>query len=236
MKSLVSLFAKAKPVLKASCLVIFLLLLLQGLVNFRRQIGNRPLIQESKDKQPAIRLDNTQRQKTVQRKSVYQELSPDGEHNVVLYEMPFTGDGELDYRNHLNNQYFYSVEDVSLSSGRETYIFVNDYKTGYPHWLGNEYIFFTSGCGTGCQGLYLVNIRSKESRLALLETDPLSASSFETLFYDWFDRRFRFPGWIKNIRAAFIEGKAYLIFQMWNNDQPIGEKRFLFTDKKLVEE
>lgn len=172
-------------------------------------------------------------EKKVERKPVHQEVSPDGERRIVMYEVPFTGEGDLDYRNYLNNQYFYSVEDISFTSGRETYVFVNDYKGGYPHWLDNEYIFFTSGCGTGCRGMYLVNTRTRESRQAVVFTNPLGAESFETQFHDWFGQDFKFSGWSKNIRASFLEGKAYLVFQMWNNDRPMGEKRFLFTGESL---
>lgn len=233
MKSASSLTAKAKPVLKVLYTVVFLLLLLQWLISFRERIKNYPIFQERVKGEEKVELDNTRDERVVQRKLANQEFSPDGEHKIVLYEMPFMGDGELDYRNYLNNQYFYSVEDVSLSSGRETYVFVNDYKTGYPHWLGNEHIFFTSSCGTGCRGLYLVNTNSKESRLALLETNPISEKGFETRFHDWFGHKFEFPGWAKHIRSVLIENKTYLLFQMWNYDQPIEEKRFLFTGNSL---
>lgn len=167
------------------------------------------------------------------RKRIYLERSPNGEQDIILYEMPFVGEGELDYRNYLHNQYFYAVRDISFTSGRETYVFVNDYKTGYPHWLDNEYIFFTSGCGTGCQGMYLVNVNTRETRQALLESISLGAESYETHFRDWFGQSFKFPGWSKNVRSASVEGKTYLIFQMWNNSRPLGEKRLLFTGKSL---
>lgn len=172
-------------------------------------------------------------EKKAERKIAYQETSPDGAHETVFYEMPFLGEGELDYHNYLNNQHFYSVEDISLTSGREAYVFVGDYKSGRPHWLDNEFIFFTGGCGTGCQLVYLVNTRTKEARQAALFTNPLGADTFETNFSDWFGQDFRFPGWSKNIRSVFLEGKSYLVFQMWDRNSPLGEKRFLFTGKSL---
>lgn len=165
---------------------------------------------------------------------VYSETSPDGIKEVLLYETPFNGENQLEYYNYLSNQYFFAIKE--LDSGRERYIFVNDYKTGNPHWLSNEHIFFTSGCGTGCQGLYLVNTNSKESRSAVLTVTSLAKDSFETHFRDWFDREFKFPGWPKHIRSILLEDKVYLIFQMWNNGQSAGEKRFLFSKNELKEE
>lgn len=166
-----------------------------------------------------------------QRKKVYEETSPNGERRIVLYELPFVGEGDLDYRNYLSNQYIFSVE--SYSDGGEYHVFINDYKTGYPHWLGNSYIFFTSGCGTGCRGLYLVNVDSKVSHQAVLFTNPLPGDESESIFSDWFGQEFRFHGSVKNIRGTFLDGRAYLVFQLWNNDEPLSEKRFLFTEKSL---
>ena len=244
-----NMVARVKSIFGLRLFAVLALLILFWLVGyqfgFQERLDNGPIVQNvcredgpssctnrvlGSDTEHAVRVPD---EKKANRKLVYQEQSPDGEHNIVLYEMPFLGEGDLDYKNHLNNQYFYSVEDDSFTSGSETYVFVNDYKAGYPHWLDNEHIFFTSGCGTGCQGLYLVNTRTKESRQASVFTTPLGADNYETQFHDWFNQDFKFPGWSKNIRAAFFEGKSYLIFQVWNDNKPRGEERFLFTGKSL---
>lgn len=213
--------------------LVFLIILLFGLLGYRvgRDYGRaeravlgietlRPTNYESK-----MRVE--------ERKRIHTEVSPDGTRNVVLYEMPFTGEGDLDYRNYLSGQHLYSVEDLSLTSNWEFYVFVGDYKSGYPQWLNNDYVFFTDGCGSGCRALYLVNTLNKEVRSAVIETDVLSKEKFETRFHDWFDHDYRFSGWSKNIRSVFIDDKAYLIFQMWDNNQPLDEKRFLFTGNSL---
>lgn len=172
--------------------------------------------------------------KTKELKLVDSETSPDGTKKILLYETPFNGSNQLDYQNYLSNKYIFAVKE--LNSGRERYVFVNDYKTGNPHWLGNEHIFFTGGCGTGCRGLYLVNINSKESHPGVLTVTPITKNSFETNFRDWFGQEFKFPGGPKQIKSVLVENKTYLVFQMENNGQSIGEKKFLFSKNRLEEQ
>lgn len=207
----------------------FFLLLLLGLFSWQR-LQNKATV---KGIETTVNNSKTTNQKKEPEIS-YSEVSPDGLKQIILYEMPFNGENQLEYYSYLSNQFIFAVKE--LDSSKERYIFVNDYKTGNPHWLGNEHIFFTSGCGTGCQGLYLVNTDSKETRLSLLTVIPVTKDSFETHFRDWFDQEFKFPGWTKHIRSVLLENKVYLIFQMWNNGQPAGEKRFLFSKNELKEE
>ena len=162
------------------------------------------------------------------------EISPDGEKQIIMYRRPFIGKGELDYHNYLSNQYFFAVEE--FKNGQENYVFVGDYKVGYPHWLGNDFIFFTTGCGTGCRGLKLINVNSERSWNAVITTTPISKDGFVTDFRDWFGHEYKFPDGDKNIRSVYLDSKAYLIFEMWNNGQPKGEKRFLFTGDALIEQ
>lgn len=178
-----------------------------------------------------LSIDNKAIEQLPQRKTVHEEISPNGEKKIVLYETPFTGKGDLDYRNYLSNQYLFSVE--TLKDGRESQIFVNDYKTGNPHWLGNNHIFFIHGCGTGCKGIYLVNVDSKESQLAVIITDPLAEKNSLTRFRDWFNQDFRFSGWVQHIRSAFIDNTIFFIFQIQNSDKSLTEKKFLFTKDSL---
>lgn len=166
-----------------------------------------------------------------ERKRIYQESSPNGERTTVLFEVPFTGEGDLDYKNYLSNRYVYVVE--TPANGREVQVFVNDYKTGYPHWLGDKHIFFTSGCGTGCQGIYLVNVDSKESSLALLETIPRSETEFETRFHDWFGQEHAFSGWVDHMRSVSLNDQVYFVFQIKNHGRELQEKKFLFTENSL---
>lgn len=169
-----------------------------------------------------------------QLREVHSETSPDGLREIILYERPFIGESEREYSNYLNNRYLFVVREFEHWTEREIYI--GDYKVGNPHWLGNNFIFFTGGCGTGCRGFYLVDTRSKESFQGVITTTPVSKDGFITYLHDWFDHKFEFVGADKNIRSVYLDSKVYLIFEMWNNDQAIGEKKFLFTGDSLKEQ
>lgn len=45
----------------------------------------------------------------------------------------------------------------------------------------------------------------------------LSLENDMTVFLDWFGHEYKFPWWDKNLRSVYLDGKAYLIFEMWNN-------------------
>lgn len=164
---------------------------------------------------------------------VHSETSPDGLREIILYKKVFTGDREYEYRSYLNNQYLFAVKE--FKNGIEREIYIGDDHVDYPHWLGNDFIFFTGGVCTGCRGFYLVNINSKQSYNGVITTTPITKDSFTTHLKDWFDEEFEFPGFDENIRSVYLNGKTYLIFEMWNNNQYIGEKRFLFTGNSLIE-
>ena len=163
----------------------------------------------------------------------YSEISPDGEKQVILYKKPFVGDGQLDYRNYLSNQHVFAIK--YFENGAEYHVFNGDDGVGYPHWIGNDFIFFTTRCGTGCRGLRLVDIRSQESYSGTITTTPISKDGFKTGFQGWFDKDFEFVGFDENIRSVYLDGKAYLIFEMWNDNKYLGEKKFLFTGSSLEE-
>lgn len=165
---------------------------------------------------------------------VHSETSPDGLREIILYKRPFIGESDREYSNYLNNQYLFVVREFDHWIEREVYI--GDYKVGTPHWLGNDFIFFTGGCGTGCRGFYLVNINSRQSYNGVITTTPVSRDGFITHLRDWFDHQFEFTGYDENIRSVYLNGKIYLIFEMWNNKKYIGEKRFLFTGQNLIEQ
>lgn len=180
-----------------------------------------------------IKSTTTENLRSIEPRRKYSETSPNGLREIILYERVFTGDGEYEYRSYLNNQYLFVVKE--FRNGAEHEIYIGDDKVGYPHWLGNDFIFFTGGCGTGCRGFYLVDTRSKESFQGVITTTPVSENGFATHLHDWFDHEFKFVGFDKNIRSVYLDNKTYLIFEMWNNNQYIGEKKFLFTGDSLKE-
>lgn len=225
--SLINRLLKSGKCIIFSSLVLIVVLFLLGKlqdINFgiktRQTLVSQEISPETKKKTDLIRR--------------FVEISPDGTKQIILYERPFTESGQLDYNNYLSNKYFFVVEE--FDNGHENYVFVGDDKVDYPHWLGNNFVFFTGGCGTGCRSLYLVDTRSKESYQGVITTTPVSKDGFITYLHDWFDEKFEFVGANKNIRSVYFDDKTYLIFEMWNNNQYVGEKRFLFTGQALVEQ
>jgi len=169
-----------------------------------------------------------------QRNLVHQELSPNGDKFILMYEIPDHPGLNSDYYNYLSGRYAITVKETD--SGRERFVFVGDYKSGSPHWLGNDFVYFTAGCGTACQGLYLVNTGNKETWLAVLSyifSDERGVN--DTHFKDWFGSEFVFEGLVDEIKSEMIDSKAYLIFKM-KDDQGnfLYNKRFLFKEGGLV--
>lgn len=184
---------------------------------------------EREDKKEALGLGDSQRE------LVHQELSPDGDRLILMYEMPDYPGLASGYYNYLSGQYFITVKEID--SGRERFIFVGDYKSGYPHWLGNDFIYFTAGCGTACRGLYLVDTRDKETRLAVWGyIFSEEKGSWETHFTDWFDQDFIFDGLVDELKSEVMGNKVYLIFKMKDEQgNSLYDKRFLFTEDGLEE-
>ena len=85
----------------------------------------------------------TQLSQGIVKDAEYQETSPDGGKELMQYEIP----------DNPENQYFVAVKDKA--SKIENYIFASESRDGFPHWLGNEYIYFTIHCGSSCEGIDL---------------------------------------------------------------------------------
>lgn len=165
----------------------------------------------------------------------FEKLSPDGLNKIIKYSKIFDENFYKGYYGeYFDNDTIISVMDVE--SNKENYIFTGN-RIGDPHWLGNEHIFFTSYCGTSCQGIYLVDIFNKETRLGVLSyMHQKENKNIYTNFQDWFGHDFNFNGWINEIKSEIVDDKTYLIFEMQNDEgKSIGVKRFLFTGTTLKE-
>ncbi len=165
----------------------------------------------------------------------YREVSPDGARTALQYQMKFRPDLYQDYyRDYYPNQSIIAV--ANHKDNTEQYLFTGDDWTGDPHWIGNDYVFFTAHCGTDCESIYLVNVGSKETLFAIAGWDVSSQDIWETTFRDWFGKTFTFAGMVSGVRSATINNKTYLIFSRESgNDRPLTEKRFLFTGTALKE-
>lgn len=164
----------------------------------------------------------------------YEEFSPDRSKKIILYKMVFNRDLYSGYY----NDYFYNsvvVAAVDIEDRREYYVFTGEERTGNPHWLGNNHVFFTTHCGTACKGVYLVDTGDRETRLAVWGyTFSKEKGSWETHFTDWFDQKFSFDGLVDELKSEVAGNEVYLIFKMRDDQgKPLYDKQFLFTESGL---
>lgn len=162
----------------------------------------------------------------------YEETSPDRQNSIIRYKIEeYNENLYSNYHGYLDSNVLIAL--ASLEEEREKYIFVGGERTGDPHWLGNDYIFFTTNCGTSCQGLYLVDTRSKESRLAVISY-LFEKDRWVTYFHDWFDRKFVFEGLLDDIKSETNSAGSVLIFSMKDDQRNfLGERKMLFTGNSL---
>lgn len=163
----------------------------------------------------------------IRKESWYSDRSPLGTRNVVTYQ--------VNNKPLFEDYIMIAIQDVNTQ--KEEPLFIGEERTGRPHWLDDGHIFFTTYCGTSCQGIYLVDVRNKETKLATLSFSFSKANTWETHFSDWFGKKFQFPGLLGEIGAEFVKNNYYLVFS--GKDQSgrsLGEKKFLFTDDVLIEQ
>lgn len=131
-------------------------------------------------------------------------------------------------------QILITIQDVD--GQKEEPVFIGDDKMGIPKWLDNEHIFFTSYCGTACKGIYLLDVRNKETKLATLSFTFADANSWETHFHDWFGQDFQFPGLLGEIGTESSNGNYYLVFHKKEWTSSDEGKKLLFTGDTLAEQ
>lgn len=170
------------------------------------------------------------------RKETYRELSPDGYKKITRYEL--SNNSELfsnSYTTYLDNNVIISVTNNLGGVEREYYIFIGEQRAGKPYWLGNNYIFFTSYCGSSCQGLTLLDVRTGKKWLAVLSSLSEEGSQPKTHFHDWFERDFEFSGFVLDVNGVMKNNEPYLLFNLKNKEGvETGQKRFLFTGNSLI--
>lgn len=163
----------------------------------------------------------------------FEETSPDEDQKIQAYYNEFDPEFFHNYSTIARDKAVFLLSSKEDHQSKNV-VFTGDERTGYPHWLGNENIFFTAFCGTGCEGLYLVNVFSRKTLqggLAYLFDDN---GGLYTIFSDWFGKNFRFPGFVSDMHADMKGEKTYLVFEMEGDDhQVLPEKRFLFTGNSL---
>lgn len=163
----------------------------------------------------------------IRKESLRLERSPLGTRNILAYQI---NNSPL-FEDHI----MIAIQDVN--SKKEEPLFIGEERTGMPKWLGDDHVFFTTYCGTACQGLYLIDVRNKEAKLATLSFTFSDTNTWETHFSDWFGKKFQFPGLLGEISTEFSNDNFYLVFsKKGQSDNDLGKKRFLFTGGALVEQ
>lgn len=162
----------------------------------------------------------------------YEEYSPDHKQKSIEYKMDFAEQLYSGYyEDYYENQMIISIKDDETK--KEKYVFVGDDRTGYPHWLGNDHIIFTTYCGTSCQGLYLLDVRDKELKLGVVSYLFVNGY-WVTHFHDWFNEELVFGGLLDEVRSAMDGSLPLLIFRMKDDEgEFIGDRKMLFTGKAL---
>ena len=232
--SLRSSVIKHTALLSILGLVLVFVVLLLGIGYFQkyqqRLEQNKKQILSAIDK-IAVSQNTKEDLKTLQ----YKELSPDEAKEAIVYKIKFDPTlYENYYQDYFPNNTIIAVKETK--TGRVDYVFTGEERTGNPHWLGNSHIFFTTYCGTACQGIYLVNVQNKETRLGVLGYTFSEEGLWQTHFKDWFGEEFVFKGMVDKIESEIRKNNSYLIFKMQDGEGDfLGQKRFLFTGKKLIE-
>lgn len=103
------------------------------------------------------------------------------------------------------------------------------------HWLDDNHIFFMRHCGTGCQGITLLNLESGKTSTARLYYPSFPDKKPETHFVDWFGQKFDFDGLVSNISSKTVNNHNYLVFTLQDDQEKvIGEKILLFIKSGLI--
>ena len=165
----------------------------------------------------------------------FEELSPVKTETVLAYDQEYDTSFFDEYSAIAADNVVMIVRSENDRKKKIVYTGDEWHWEGDPHWLGNEHIFFTGHCGTSCQGLYLVNVNNKKTLLGVITYMFTEDGNQYTVFKDWFGAVFELPGFVKTMRAEMESNKPFLIFESeGENNEPLGEKRFLFTGNSLV--
>src|SRR3989338_7039198 len=103
------------------------------------------------------------------------------------------------------------------------------------HWLGDNYIFFLRYCGTSCQGISLLSLKTGHISNAVLSYQSLPNLPEKTYFKDWFGQKFEIDGLVERVKSETKKNRHYIVFML--NDYKgdiIGKYKFLFNGKALI--
>ncbi|PIY79786.1 MAG: hypothetical protein COY81_00925 [Candidatus Pacebacteria bacterium CG_4_10_14_0_8_um_filter_43_12] len=101
--------------------------------------------------------------------------------------------------------------------------------TSHIQWLGNDHLFFLRHCGTSCQGVTLLDIRSSETSNATLSYSSFSDQPPMTYFKDWFGQEYKMGGLLDKLLSRTDNNQHYLVFVLKDIEgNYLEEKEILF--------
>ncbi|MBU0978380.1 MAG: hypothetical protein ABIJ03_04005 [Patescibacteria group bacterium] len=130
-----------------------------------------------------------------------------------------------------------SLTLLNLDDGETREIFHTDFPswdvTSSLHWLGNDHLFFLRHCGTSCQGITLLNIKSGETQQATLSYSSFPDQPAITRYKDWFGQEHTMVGFVREVKSQTKNDRHYLAFILEDNaGNYLEEKTFPLFDFK----
>lgn len=129
------------------------------------------------------------------------------------------------------------IFDTQTGTFEEVYHTFNSFwdVTSDLHWLGNNYIIFLRHCGTACQGITLLDIRSGKTENGVLTYPSFPDQPAKTHFKDWFGEEFVMNGLVENVSSETKDDLNYLIFKLKDYEGDfLGEHKFQFVETETA--
>lgn len=133
-----------------------------------------------------------------------------------------------------------SIRLLDLDSGENKEVYHTTFPswdvTSKVHWIGNDHLFFLRHCGTECEGISLLNLKSEQTTNAVLSYPPFPDQPEQTHFKDWFGKEFAISGLVDDVESETVDNLHYLVFRMKDYEgNSLGEKKFQFTEREIME-
>lgn len=101
------------------------------------------------------------------------------------------------------------------------------------HWLGENYLFFLRHCGTSCQGITLLDVRTGETTNATLSYSSFTGQLASTHFKDWLGQEYQMDGFVREVTSQTIDSNPYLVFVLEDvAGKYAGSKSVLFVQPR----
>jgi len=122
-----------------------------------------------------------------------------------------------------------SLSLLNVNNGENREVFYTEFPSwdvkSDVKWFGENYLFFLRHCGTGCQGITLLDIHTGERKNATLSYPSFPDQPASTHFKDWLGKEYQMEGLVKEVNSKTIDSKNYLVFLLEDAaGKKVGEK------------